>query len=130
MSYQILRQDHESEVKAIYTGSAFLQSSAAGDNVGLVLTSSSFYAEQGGQVIHFIWYALFFSECFISNHTSDGMKRSYVHLGYMYLIVTPLTLSYKNCTVWIYVSVANTMQLLSSVLQTNIYSLFIAAYIF
>lgn len=54
MSYQTLRQDHESEVKAIYTGSAFLESSAAGDNVGLVLTSSSFYAEQGGQVIHFI----------------------------------------------------------------------------
>ncbi|KAF2581855.1 hypothetical protein F2Q68_00006720 [Brassica cretica] len=47
-------KDHESEVKAIYTGSAFLESSAAGDNVGLVLTSSSFYAEQGGQVIHFI----------------------------------------------------------------------------
>ncbi|KAF3517508.1 hypothetical protein DY000_02059111 [Brassica cretica] len=43
-------KDHESEVKAIYTGSAFLQSSAAGDNVGLVLTSSSFYAEQGGQI--------------------------------------------------------------------------------
>ncbi|CDY22784.1 BnaA06g02930D [Brassica napus] len=43
-------KDHESEVKAIYTGSAFLESSAAGDNVGLVLTSSSFYAEQGGQI--------------------------------------------------------------------------------
>ncbi|KAF2594955.1 hypothetical protein F2Q70_00042648 [Brassica cretica] len=26
-------KDHESEVKAIYTGSAFLESSAAGDNV-------------------------------------------------------------------------------------------------
>ncbi|CAH2036312.1 unnamed protein product [Thlaspi arvense] len=43
-------QDHESEVKAIYTGSAFLESSAAGDNVGLVLASTSFYAEQGGQI--------------------------------------------------------------------------------
>ncbi|CAH8351616.1 unnamed protein product [Eruca vesicaria subsp. sativa] len=43
-------QDHESEIKAIYTGSTFLESSAAGDNVGLVLTSSSFYAEQGGQI--------------------------------------------------------------------------------
>ncbi|KAJ4917643.1 Alanine--tRNA ligase [Raphanus sativus] len=43
-------KDHESEVKAIYTGSAFLESSTAGDNVGLVLTSSSFYAEQGGQI--------------------------------------------------------------------------------
>jgi len=47
-------QDHESELKAIYTGSTFLESSAASDNVGLVLGSTSFYAEQGGQVIHFI----------------------------------------------------------------------------
>ncbi|VVB00676.1 unnamed protein product [Arabis nemorensis] len=43
-------QDHESEVKAIYTGSTFLESSGAGDNVGLVLASTSFYAEQGGQI--------------------------------------------------------------------------------
>ncbi|EOA38839.1 hypothetical protein CARUB_v10011180mg [Capsella rubella] len=43
-------QDHESELKAIYTGSAFLKSSAAADNVGLVLGSTSFYAEQGGQI--------------------------------------------------------------------------------
>lgn len=43
-------QDHESELKAIYTGSTFLESSAAGDNVGLVLASTSFYAEQGGQI--------------------------------------------------------------------------------
>uniref|UniRef100_A0A0D3BME8 Alanine--tRNA ligase n=1 Tax=Brassica oleracea var. oleracea TaxID=109376 RepID=A0A0D3BME8_BRAOL len=42
-------KDHKSEVKAIYTGSAFLESSAAGDNVGIVLESTSFYAEQGGQ---------------------------------------------------------------------------------
>ncbi|XP_010500574.1 PREDICTED: alanine--tRNA ligase [Camelina sativa] len=43
-------QDHESELKAIYTGSSFLKSSAACDNVGLVLESTSFYAEQGGQI--------------------------------------------------------------------------------
>ncbi|KAJ0229884.1 Alanine--tRNA ligase [Hirschfeldia incana] len=43
-------KDHGSEIKAIYTGSTFLESSAAGDNFGLVLTSSSFYAEQGGQI--------------------------------------------------------------------------------
>uniref|UniRef100_A0A1J3HW04 Alanine--tRNA ligase n=1 Tax=Noccaea caerulescens TaxID=107243 RepID=A0A1J3HW04_NOCCA len=43
-------QDHKSEVKAIYTGSDFLESAAAGDNVGLVLASTSFYAEQGGQI--------------------------------------------------------------------------------
>ncbi|KAG7657024.1 DHHA1 domain [Arabidopsis suecica] len=43
-------QDHESELKAIYTGSTFLESSAASDNVGLVLGSTSFYAEQGGQI--------------------------------------------------------------------------------
>ncbi|CAN6827368.1 unnamed protein product, partial [Brassica oleracea] len=40
----------QDEVKAIYTGSAFLESSAAGDNVGIVLESTSFYAEQGGQI--------------------------------------------------------------------------------
>ncbi|XP_010479473.1 PREDICTED: alanine--tRNA ligase [Camelina sativa] len=43
-------QEHESELKAIYTGSSFLKSSAACDNVGLVLESTSFYAEQGGQI--------------------------------------------------------------------------------
>ncbi|XP_010523577.1 PREDICTED: alanine--tRNA ligase-like isoform X2 [Tarenaya hassleriana] len=43
-------QDHDSDVKAIYTGSAFMESSGVGDNVGLVLASSSFYAEQGGQI--------------------------------------------------------------------------------
>ncbi|CAH8255152.1 unnamed protein product [Arabidopsis lyrata] len=43
-------QDHESELKAIYTGSTFLESLAATDNVGLVLGSTSFYAEQGGQI--------------------------------------------------------------------------------
>ncbi|KAJ4867804.1 Alanine--tRNA ligase [Raphanus sativus] len=36
-------QDHESEVKAMYTGSAFLESSAAGEKVGIVLASTSFY---------------------------------------------------------------------------------------
>ncbi|CAF2097813.1 unnamed protein product [Brassica napus] len=43
-------QGHDSEVKGIYTGSAFLESSASGDNVGLVLASTSFYPEQGGQI--------------------------------------------------------------------------------
>ncbi|KAJ0250320.1 Cysteine/Histidine-rich C1 domain family protein, partial [Hirschfeldia incana] len=43
-------QGHESEVKGIYTGSAFLESYASGDNVGLVLASTSFYPEQGGQI--------------------------------------------------------------------------------
>lgn len=47
-------QGHDSEVKGIYTGSAFLESSASGDNVGLVLASTSFYPEQGGQVLHSI----------------------------------------------------------------------------
>jgi len=44
-------QDHESVVKAIYTGYEFLESVAAGNEVGLVLESTSFYAEQGGQVL-------------------------------------------------------------------------------
>ena len=37
-------------VKAIYTGYEYLESVAADNEVGLVLESTSFYAEQGGQV--------------------------------------------------------------------------------
>ncbi|TYH39194.1 hypothetical protein ES332_D12G163000v1 [Gossypium tomentosum] len=43
-------QDHESVIKAIYTGSEFVESVSAGDDVGIVLESTSFYAEQGGQI--------------------------------------------------------------------------------
>ncbi|KAE8715002.1 hypothetical protein F3Y22_tig00110187pilonHSYRG00410 [Hibiscus syriacus] len=41
---------HESAIKAIYTGSEFVESATAGDDVGIVLESTSFYAEQGGQI--------------------------------------------------------------------------------
>lgn len=43
-------QDHESEIKAIYTGSEFLERACTGDDVAIILDSTSFYAEQGGQV--------------------------------------------------------------------------------
>ncbi|KAF3430958.1 hypothetical protein FNV43_RR25688 [Rhamnella rubrinervis] len=43
-------KDHESVIKAIYTGSEFIGSTTAGNEVGLVLESTSFYAEQGGQI--------------------------------------------------------------------------------
>ncbi|CAH8353400.1 unnamed protein product [Eruca vesicaria subsp. sativa] len=43
-------QDHETEIRAIYTGSALLESFGSKDTVGLVLASTSFYAEQGGQI--------------------------------------------------------------------------------
>uniref|UniRef100_A0A7N0VMG8 Alanine--tRNA ligase n=1 Tax=Kalanchoe fedtschenkoi TaxID=63787 RepID=A0A7N0VMG8_KALFE len=43
-------QDHKSAIKAIYTGSEFLKSVGATDDVGFVLGSTSFYAEQGGQI--------------------------------------------------------------------------------
>ncbi|XP_058004551.1 alanine--tRNA ligase isoform X2 [Hevea brasiliensis] len=43
-------KDHESVIKAIYTGSKFLESSTTGNEVGIVLESTSFYAEQGGQI--------------------------------------------------------------------------------
>lgn len=43
-------QDHKSVIKAIYTGSEFLESAAVGDEVGIILESTSFYAEQGGQI--------------------------------------------------------------------------------
>lgn len=37
-------------IKAIYSGE-FLEGAVAGEEVGLVLDSTSFYAEQGGQVL-------------------------------------------------------------------------------
>ncbi|XP_011022066.1 PREDICTED: alanine--tRNA ligase [Populus euphratica] len=43
-------EDHESVIKAIYNGSEFLESAAAANEVGIVLESTSFYAEQGGQI--------------------------------------------------------------------------------
>eukprot|EP00252_Welwitschia_mirabilis_P009432 TRINITY_DN21_c0_g1_i1.p1 TRINITY_DN21_c0_g1~~TRINITY_DN21_c0_g1_i1.p1 ORF type:complete len:1007 (-),score=222.12 TRINITY_DN21_c0_g1_i1:388-3408(-) len=43
-------QPHESIVKAIYNGSEFLSTVSTGEDVGIVLESTSFYAEQGGQI--------------------------------------------------------------------------------
>ncbi|CAN1255168.1 Alanine--tRNA ligase, partial [Linum perenne] len=43
-------EDHETSIKAIYTGSEFLESATLGNEVGIVLQSTSFYAEQGGQI--------------------------------------------------------------------------------
>jgi hypothetical protein len=43
-------QDHESEIKAIYTGSEFWES-ASSVGGGIVLESTSFYVEQGGNLI-------------------------------------------------------------------------------
>ncbi|KMT06835.1 hypothetical protein BVRB_7g159900 [Beta vulgaris subsp. vulgaris] len=43
-------QDHESTVRAVYNGSEFLKTAEAGQEVGIVLESTSFYAEQGGQI--------------------------------------------------------------------------------
>ncbi|WOK95046.1 alanine--tRNA ligase [Canna indica] len=46
----ILHQDHESLVKAIYTGAEFIETASDGADFGIVLESTSFYAEQGGQI--------------------------------------------------------------------------------
>ncbi|KAF9614643.1 hypothetical protein IFM89_019620 [Coptis chinensis] len=43
-------QDHTSVIKAIYNGSKFVKSATSGEEVGLILESTSFYAEQGGQI--------------------------------------------------------------------------------
>jgi len=43
-------EDHETSIKAIYTGSEFLESATLGNEIGIVLQSTSFYAEQGGQI--------------------------------------------------------------------------------
>lgn len=37
-------------IKAVYTGGEFLESVVPGEEVGLILQTTSFYAEQGGQV--------------------------------------------------------------------------------
>ncbi|GAB4846282.1 hypothetical protein Ancab_025282 [Ancistrocladus abbreviatus] len=47
-------QDHESTIKAIYCGTEFLESAEAGKEMGVVLESMSFYAEQGGQVLYIL----------------------------------------------------------------------------
>lgn len=49
--FYLLFQDHESVIRAIYTGFQFLESVVSGIEVGIVLESTSFYAEQGGQVL-------------------------------------------------------------------------------
>ncbi|PIA45927.1 hypothetical protein AQUCO_01600281v1 [Aquilegia coerulea] len=43
-------QDHETVIKAIYSGSEFVDSAVTGDEVGVVLKTTSYYAEQGGQI--------------------------------------------------------------------------------
>ncbi|KAJ4815648.1 Alanine--tRNA ligase [Rhynchospora pubera] len=46
----IWHEDHESVVKAIYTGSEFVEVTSSEHDMGIVLESTSFYAEQGGQI--------------------------------------------------------------------------------
>ena len=55
----MLYQDHESVIRAIYTGSQFLESVGSGSEVGIVLESTSFYAEQGGQVLYTLGFFLY-----------------------------------------------------------------------
>ncbi|RCV43312.1 hypothetical protein SETIT_9G283700v2 [Setaria italica] len=43
-------KEHGSVVKAIYTGSAYIATASGDVDFGLVLESTSFYAEQGGQI--------------------------------------------------------------------------------
>ncbi|KAK4480575.1 hypothetical protein RD792_013653 [Penstemon davidsonii] len=43
-------KDHASVIKAVYTGSEFLESAAPGEEVGIILETTSFYSEQGGQI--------------------------------------------------------------------------------
>lgn len=44
-------QDHSSRIQAIYTGREWVESTSGEEgDVGVVLESTSFYAESGGQV--------------------------------------------------------------------------------
>lgn len=56
--FSLLFQDHNSVIKAIYTGTEFLESAGAGDEVGIILETTSFYAEQGGQVLYTLSHTL------------------------------------------------------------------------
>lgn len=56
-------------IRAIYTGSDFLESAAGGDEVGIVLESTSFYAEQGGQVYVFSIYVKITFGCDVTGGT-------------------------------------------------------------
>ncbi|KAL6001807.1 hypothetical protein ACLOJK_041785 [Asimina triloba] len=49
-SIAIIQADHKSSIKAIYNGVEFLEKASAGAEVGILLDSTSFYAEQGGQI--------------------------------------------------------------------------------
>ncbi|KAG6520122.1 hypothetical protein ZIOFF_017154 [Zingiber officinale] len=50
-SYKFIwNQEHESVVKAIYTGSEFIEIAPDVADIGIVLESTSFYAEKGGQI--------------------------------------------------------------------------------
>ncbi|MCL7052207.1 hypothetical protein MKW94_009545 [Papaver nudicaule] len=46
----IWHEDHGSVVKAIYNGTEYVNSIDVGDEVGIILETTSFYAEQGGQI--------------------------------------------------------------------------------
>ncbi|XP_078444077.1 alanyl-tRNA synthetase [Wolffia australiana] len=46
----VWNKDHESVVKAIYNGVEFQENVSEGADVGIVMESTSFYAEQGGQI--------------------------------------------------------------------------------
>ncbi|KAH9313613.1 hypothetical protein KI387_022240, partial [Taxus chinensis] len=49
-SKYIWNQHHTSKVKAIYNGSEFVDFASSGKDVGIVLETTNFYAEQGGQI--------------------------------------------------------------------------------
>ncbi|RZC72474.1 hypothetical protein C5167_047954 [Papaver somniferum] len=46
----VWHKDHENAVKAIYNGAEYINSASVGDKVGIVLETTSFHAEQGGQI--------------------------------------------------------------------------------
>lgn len=53
--YHMILQEHGSVVKAIYSGSEYITNASGDEDVGIVLESTSFYAEQGGQVYLSQW---------------------------------------------------------------------------
>lgn len=66
-------------IKAIYAGSEFIESAASGNEIGIVLESTSFYAEQGGQV-----------------HCTSIL----IFIGYLYLVLCMLKFLIERKSNW------------------------------
>ncbi|GER50504.1 alanine--tRNA ligase [Striga asiatica] len=64
-------QDHASVIKAVYTGSEFLESAGPGEEVGIILETTSFYAEQGALPPYYGGFAMAVAKSMASTEIFD-----------------------------------------------------------